>query len=236
MILRCFMTVILGCSGLQAADFPKEKSFTNSIGMEFVRIEPGVFRMGNDNRLEDAVLKVTESDGKRAVWLPEKGDYDERPVHKVNITKPFYLGVLEVSNTQFERFDPRHAHLRGKLGFSIDDQEAVVFISWQEAKAFCSWLSKKEGLPYRLPTEAEWEYAARAGTTTAFSTGELLPAAYLNKPDNSWYPAPGRSQGRDSLALLHVGRTPANPWGLRDMHGNVEEWCEDWYGPYLPED
>ena len=227
------VVALLAVGSLAAADFPKDPRFTNSIGMEFVRVEPGSFRMGNDARLDDSIVKVTEADGKRAVWLPASGDYDERPVHNVRITRPFYVGVLEVTNAQYERFDPRHAHLRGKLGFSIDSDEAVVFVNWYEAKAFCDWLSLKEGLPYRLPTEAEWEYAARAGTTTAFSTGDTLPAAYLNKPDNSWYPAPGRSRGRDNLTLLHVGKTSANPWGLHDMHGNVEEWCEDWYGPYV---
>jgi sulfatase modifying factor 1 len=234
MKLRICIAVLLTAGSLGAADLPTGKRFTNSIGMEFVRIEPGEFLMGHDARLADAVLKVTEADGKRAVWLPARGDYDERPVHRVRITRPFYMGVYEVTNAQYERFDPRHAHLRGKFGFSIEDDEAVVFVSWHEAKGFCQWLSDKEGLPYRLPTEAEWEYAARAGTATVFSTGDTLPAVYLNKPDNSWYPAPGRSRGRDSVALLHVGKTPPNPWGLYDMHGNVEEWCEDWYGPYEP--
>ena len=228
---NCVLVAFLAVGLLAAADFPTDQRFTNSIGMEFARIEPGGFRMGNDAKLDDSIVKVTEADGKRAVWLPVSGDYDERPAHGVRITRAFYIGVLEVTNAQYERFDPRHAHLRGKLGFSIDSDEAVVFVSWHEAKAFCDWLSLKEGLPYRLPTEAEWEYAARAGTTTAFSTGDTLPAAYLNKPDNSWYPAPGRDRGRDNLTLLHVGKTPANPWGLHDMHGNVEEWCEDWYGP-----
>ncbi len=219
-------------ASLPGADLPVEKRFTNSVGMEFVRLEPGTFLMGNDRALADSVLKVTEGDGKRAVWLPATGDYDERPVHPVRLTRPYYLGVSEVTNEQYERFDPRHVNFRGKFGFSIDPDEAVVFVSWREAKAFCEWLSQKEGLPYRLPTEAEWEYAARAGTPTAFSTGDTLPGVYLQKPDNSWYPAPGRSQGRDNVALLHVGRKPPNPWGLFDMYGNVEEWCEDWYGPY----
>jgi len=230
--LNYFAVFMLAACALAAADFPKDGRFTNSIGMEFVRIEPGSFRMGNDARLDDSILKVTEADGKRPVWLPATGDYDERPVHNVRITKPFYMGVLEVTNAQYERFDPRHAHLRGKLGFSIDSDEAVVFVSWHDAKAFCDWLSIKEGLPYRLPTEAEWEYAARAGTTTAFSTGDTLPDAYLNKPDNSWYPAPGRSRGRDSLTAIYVGKTPANPWGLFDMHGNVEEWTLSTFKPY----
>jgi len=176
MKFRTCLAVLLTAGLLGAADPPTGKRFTNSIGMEFVRIEPGDFLMGNEAKLADAVLKVTEADGKRAVWLPARGDYDERPVHRVRITRPFYMGVYEVTNAQYERFDPRHAHLRGKLGFSIDSDEAAVFVNWHEAKAFCDWLSQKAGLPYRLPTVAEWEYAARAGTTTAFSTGDTMPA------------------------------------------------------------
>src|SRR5581483_9884155 len=106
--------------------------------------------------------------------------------------------------------------------------EAVVFVRWNDANAFCNWLAAREGSPYRLPTEAEREYACRAGTTTHYSTGDTLPAQYYtNNPGNDpWYPLLG-----SPVSLLR-GQTPANPWGLYDMHGNVEEWCADWYGPY----
>lgn len=213
---------------LISATMPTGTTFTNSSGMAFVRIEPGPFVMGNDTQLPEAVVKA-----RGQTWVPARGDYDERPAHKVTLSKPYYLGIHEVSNEQYEQFDRRHAYLRGKNGFSIDKDEAVVFVSWDEAKAYCEWLSKKDGLPYRLPTEAEWEYACRAGTTTAFSTGDTLPGEFLKNPGNSWYPVPSASRGRVEVVPLNVGRTPANPWGLFDMHGNVEEWCEDWYGPYL---
>ena len=160
------------------------------------------------------------------------GDPDEQPVHEVTISKPFYMGVCEVTNAQYEQFDPTHRHLRGKLGFSVESDEAVVFVSWYEAKAFCDWLSRKEGLAYRLPTEAEWEYACRAGTTTAFHTGDSLPSSFRKNVGRSWYPDPERCRGREEVVPLHVGRTMWNRWGLYDMHGNVEEWCCDWYGPY----
>ena len=200
--------------------------FTNSIGMSFVRISTGTYAMGywQTTALPTEILNVDQ-------WFPDHGDYDEKPSHSVTITQPFYLGAYEVSNAEYERFDPSHRTLRGKLGFSANDNEAVVFVSWTEAKAYCDWLSLREGQPYRLPTEAEWEYACRAGTTTHFWTGDTLPAQYQKNPGNCWYPDPNRS-GPTNIVPLAVGQTLPNPWGLYDMHGNVEEWCYDWYGPY----
>lgn len=193
-----------------AAEPPSEKTFTNSLGMRMVRIEPGQFVMGSR----------------------EGGDFDERPAHPVRITRPFYLGATEVTNAQYEAFDPDHRRLRGKLGWSKADDEAVVFVSWHDAQRFCRWLSEKEGRPYRLPTEAEWEYACRAGTTTAYHPGDRLDdKAFHKNVGESWFPDPEQSRRFGPVPLV-VGQTPANPWGLFDMHGNVEEWCLDWYGPY----
>lgn len=217
----------LGIPLLLGADLPTQRTFTNSLGMVFVRIEAGEFMMGNEAELPAALVKAPGQ-----TWVPARGDYDERPAHKVRLTRPYYLGMVEVTNEQYEQYDRLHVYLRGKNGFSIDNNEAVVFVSWEDAKAFCDWLSAREGLPYRLPTEAEWEYACRAGTTTPFSTGDNLPPVFLKNPGNSWYPAPTASRGRADVVPLPVARTPANPWGLFDLHGNVEEWCLDWYGPY----
>jgi len=153
-------------------------------------------------------------------------DFDEKPAHRVNISKPFYMAACEVTNAQYEQFDLSHRQLRGKNGFSKEDDEAVVFISWHEAKAFCDWLSKKEGVPYRLPTEAEWEYACRAGTMTPFWTGFSLPEEFHKNARRTSF------QDQNDIVPLTVGQTRPNPWGLYDMHGNVEEWCCDWYGPY----
>lgn len=173
--------------------------YTSLLGMEFVRIEPGAFQMGS-----------------------EDGDFDEVPVHSVTISEPFYMGTFEVTNAQYEQFDPNHGSIDHR-GFSHEPNEAVVFVSWQDANDFCQWLSQFEGLPCRLPTEAEWEYACRAGTTTAYHTGETLPGEFLKNAEQTWGPEP---------VPLHVGQTPPNPWGLYDVHGNVEEWCSDWYGSY----
>lgn len=152
-------------------------------------------------------------------------DYDEQPIHKVNITHPFKMSVTEITNAQFEAFRPEHKVLRGKNGLSLEDDEAVVYVSYVDAVAFCEWLSRKEGKNYRLPTEAEWEYACRAGTYYLYNTGDGLPEAYRKNQQTA----------RDLKPVsLKVGQTPPNAFGLCDMHGNVEEWCLDWYGPYLP--
>lgn len=206
-LLVAAVSVALRCAG---GELPGEKTLTNSLGMRLVRIEPGSFLMGSR----------------------EGGDFDERPAHSVRLSGPFYLGVTEVTNAQYEKFDPNHRGLRGKLGQSMEDDEAVVFVSWHDAERFCRWLSAKEERSYRLPTEAEWEYACRAGTTTAYSTGNRLDdKAFQKNVGMSWFPDSDR-RFKDSPVSMAVGRTPQNPWGLCDMHGNVEEWCLDWYGPY----
>lgn len=167
-----------------------------------VEIPPGIFFMGSEGMGED---------------------YDEAPVHKVIISHPFHMGITEVTNAQYEHFCPEHKILRGKDNVSIGDDEAVVNVSYQDAVDFCDWLSRKEGRTYRLPTEAEWEYACRAGTYTLYYTGDGLPAAMQRN----------QIVARDYESVsLRVGQTPANAFGLYDMHGNVEEWCLDWYASY----
>lgn len=169
--------------------------------MEMCRIRPGTFLMGSDT----------------------SGASDEAPAHRVMLTYEFFMGVTPVTNAQYELFDPAHHDLRGKKGLSVRDNEPALFVSWQDAGNFCSWLSKMENKPYRLPTEAEWEYCCRAGTQSAYSTGDTLPEQYYRV----------QQEKRDITPVdLTVGRTPANAYGLKDMHGLVEEWCGDWYGPY----
>ncbi|HUW17803.1 MAG TPA: SUMF1/EgtB/PvdO family nonheme iron enzyme [Sedimentisphaerales bacterium] len=231
----CFVIVPPPPKIVQAAEAPIEKEYTNSIGMKFVRIEPGRFTMGFEGKTLPNELLTSPS-------VFPAGDFDEHPAHEVEMTKPFYMGMFEVTNAQYELFDPLHREFRGKLGFSKADNEAVVFVNWYNAVTFCKWLSEKEGLPYRLPTEAEWEYCCRAGTTSVFSTGETLPKPFHKNVIRSWYPDPRTAdeiidpkwvnRKETVLPCLTVGQTPANPWGLYDMHGNVEEWCYGSYGPY----
>lgn len=151
-------------------------------------------------------------------------NFDEIPVHRVTLTKDFKMGATEVTNAQYEQFRPGHRALRGKNGLSVGDDEAVVNVSYDDAVAFCEWLTRKEGKTYRLPTEAEWEYACRAGTYWDYYTGDGLSDELCRN----------QTIVRDLKQVsLQVGKTRPNPWGLYDMHGNVEEWCLDWYGPYV---
>jgi len=214
-LLSAFFAILIGFSGTAKG---QANAYTNSIGMKMVRIEPGSFMMGQE-RGTDLPLSLTYGD---RYFMG--GEVDEQPVHKVVISKGFFMSATEVTNAQYEQFDPSHREYRGRMnGLSSGDDEAVVYVSWHDAEAFCEWLSRKEGKVYRLPTEAEWEYACRAGTKTYFNTGDTLPKIYWKEQ---------KHKSRPTKVSTRVGVTPANAWGLHDMHGNVEEWCYDWYGLY----
>lgn len=217
-------------------------SLLDHTGAEYVRIEPGTFLMGEQNKIPltmceplaymtRAELQAMFPHGDPAHFvlsdvLFEDGDPDEHPSVLTRIHAPFYLGVTQVTNQQYEVFDPEHRKLRGKFGFSKGDDEAVIYVSWHEAEAYCKWLAEREGKPFRLPSEAEWEYAARAGTRSLFSTGDRLPDLYVKNARVTDF------QSAEDKVSLRVGQTPPNPWGLYEMHGNVEEWVGDWYAPY----
>ncbi len=211
----------------------QQAGLTNDLGMAFVAIPAGSFMMGAPFS-GGAPPGSPDADPADVAG----GEYDEAPAHVVRLARPFLMAETPVTNAQYERFDPDHARFHGYLGFSQGDDEAVVQVNWHDAVAFCAWLSAQDGRHYRLPTEAEWEYAARAGTTTRYWTGDTLPETFHRNQRLTWYPDP--TEGPYDLAQeappLTVGQTPANPWGLRDVHGLVEEWCLDWYGPYLPGD
>jgi len=202
------------------------KETVNSIGMKLVRIEPGMFIMGQDGPASDYAL----------VKHPDKfddSDWDEKPAHRVTIAAPFYMGATEVTLGQYRQFKPA---FRGAEG---DRDDALNSVSWDQATAFCEWLSQKEGKSYRLPTEAEWEYACRAGTKTLFYTGDTLPDGFQPWTDQA---GPRERFFKDAalpnayrsgkITNLRVARAAPNPWGLYDMHSNLAEWCRDWYGPY----
>jgi formylglycine-generating enzyme required for sulfatase activity len=171
----------------------------NSIGMVLVPIPAGEFMMG------------------------------DQPLHRVALTKSFYLGRTEVTQGQWKAVmgtTPWKGYSFVKEGGDYP----AVYVSWEDAVEFCRKLSAKEGVEYRLPTEAEWEYACRAGTTTVYSFGddESQLGEYAWIEENTQY----AGEGYDHI----VGQKKPNPWGLYDMHGNVFEWCQDWYGEYPSDD
>ena len=201
---------------------------TNSIGMELVLTPPRGVMTGLPKSNDDADSSAQrEPQGKMS--LVQSGEFlmgapesdedrtnDERPQHRVRITKPFYLGVTEVTQEQYEQVMGKNpSENKG------DPQRPVEMVSWEDAAEFCRRLSKKEAKQYRLPSEAEWECACRAGSTTKwyFGDDESQLGAY------AWY---------DLVVVTTnpVRQKKPNAWGLYDMHGNVCEWCSDWYGRY----
>lgn len=147
---------------------------------------------------------------------------DEGPQHEVTISKPFYLGVCEVTQEQYKAvIGSNPSHFRGL-------HNPVENVSWDDAIEFCRRLSNKTGYAVRLPTEAEWEYACRAGTTTPFHTGQTISTSQANYVGGLFVYGHGR-EGIFREKTMAVGSFKPNAWGLYDMHGNVWEWCGDWY-------
>ncbi len=159
--------------------------------------------------------------------------------HEVTISKPFYMGKYEVTQAEWKSV------MRSNPSYHEGDDLPVEQVSWYDALEYCNKRSKNEGLPpvykingnnvkwdrgsngYRLPTEAEWEYACRAGTTTPFNTGYNITTDQANYDGD--YPYNGNAKGIYRGKTTPVGSFPPNAWGLYDMHGNVYEWCWDWY-------
>lgn len=211
--------------------------YTNSIGMKFKNISPGCFYMGScrEAKYLEAENKLRKQVGEplitREVRCPSGASADvdalfrEIPQHKVCITKGFQLGIYEVTVGQYKKFiadSGRNELLTDFITGSHSDKAAVSGVSWNDAQDFIKWLNKKEGgNHYRLPTEAEWEYAARAGTTTIYSWGNEVDLVF----DYAWcIPTIG---DKEYFYAHEVGRKKPNPWGLYDMHGNVWEWVQD---------
>lgn len=157
---------------------------------------------------------------------------DEKPAHKVTLNKSFQLGKCEVTFIQYDYYvweQRRHGENVVYLADSSFGRfsKPVINVSWEEAVAYAEWLKERTGQPYRLPTEAEWEYAARAGMDTAYSWGSAIGEGNANCADSSCKD--------DYLSAAPVGSFLPNPFGLYDMHGNVYEWCQDAYGDYPAE-
>lgn len=240
----------------------------NTLGMRFTLVPAGEFLMGSEESPHTLAAAYPQLEYTRFLELK-----DEAPVHRVRITRPFYLGQHEVTVGQFRRFlqasgyrpeseadgtggygynpaydparsvrgdafegrDPRYSWRNP--GFAQTDDHPVVNVSWNDAVAMAKWLSEQEGARYRLPTEAEWEYAAHAGTRTRYHSGDapqsLLKVANVFDRDaaRNWIKWTGQAlDGEDGFAFTApVGSFAPNAFGLYDMHGNVWEWCSDWH-------
>ena len=176
-----------------------------------------------------------------------RGLPDERPVSEVEITSPFWMSELEVSNALYQCFDPTHdsryLDLPGKdlstPGLPANEPgQPVIRVTWQEAMAFCKWLSEKTGRKFTLPTEAQWEWACRAGTNSELNYGNInanfAPFANLAGAEAKVelpYPTIPTVSDRQAYAQK-LGAYKPNAWGLKDMHGNVAEWTRSSYKPY----
>ena len=243
---------------------PKELTVDlgGGVKMKMVLIPAGEFMMGSGESEKDTAAFLNKTYGE-AIF--DSTDFqDEHAQHRVRITQPFYLGSYHVTRGQFRQFvkhtgyeiDAEKGESPGAYGWNHEkrefefykdyswwnagleqtDEHPVVNVSWHDAVAFCKWLSKKEGKTYRLPTEAEWEYACRAGTTTRYTSGddpETL-AKVGNVADATFKPKfpdwKGTIMASDGYVFTSpVGSFKPNAFGLYDMHGNAMQWCADWY-------
>jgi formylglycine-generating enzyme len=198
--------LMVGCGGEETTKVVEEDESTSftiaNLSMEMLWVEPGTFEMGSPNTVAGRDNNETQ--------------------HTVTLTEGFWLSKHEVTQAQWEEVMGNNpSHFKGA-------NRPVEKVSWNGIASFCEKITEAEreagrlpaGMAYQLPTEAQWEYACRAGTTTAFSFGDSLTSDQAN------IIVGGPHETTD------VGKYPANAWGFHDMHGNVWEWCADWYGNY----
>jgi formylglycine-generating enzyme required for sulfatase activity len=236
------------------------KTITNSIGMKLTLIPAGEFQMGGEESVESVVKYFNTNYG-----IDSKADTfkDEHPQHRVRITRTFYLGTYPVTLGEFLKFyhdanykceaerdgkggwgysgsektpiQRRREFLPWNTGFRQEMDHPVVNVSWNDAVAFCQWLSNKERKTYSLPTEAQWEYACRARTTTRYYSGDDAEtlAEVGNVADSTAkkkFPTWTAIRANDGYVFSSpVGKFRPNAFGLYDLHGNVYQWCADWY-------
>ena len=216
---------------------PVEASVTldNAQPMQFILIPPGEFLIGTDQR---RLTELTESEPLKLTDLARKVLRAEHPQHLVTISKPFYISRFEVTNSQYAEFcrltayQPPWVKEVGQPGGKAATSEEptppagdlpVASITWDDAMAFCGWLADKSDFSHvTLPTEAEWEFACRAGTTADWSFGEDVQSLR----QYCWF-------SENAQGVAHqVGQLSPNPWGVYDLHGNVAEWCRDHWRQY----
>jgi len=197
------------------------------VAAAFLLWVPGLDSKGSEPIPKEITIQIGENVSMKLALIPagkfmmgsppgEANRSGEEPQHEVTISKPFYIGVTEVTQAQYEAvMGTNPSRFKGATN-------PVDTVSWNDATKFCKKLSKKTRYVVRLPTEAEWEYTCRAGTTTRFSFGDDESAL----GDYAWY------ECNSGSATHPVGQKKPNAWGLFDMHGNLWEWCADWYGDY----
>ena len=197
----------------------------NSIGMKLSLIPPGEFKMGSNISAAEVSRRSRLFDDAFDSLNEEKYFADEHPQHQVRISEPFYLGTTEVTQGQWKRVMGRSPVSEAFNAFHVKEgtDYPAGYVSWEDAIGFCEALGKRESATYRLPTEAEWEYACRAGTTTAYHFGDAISRL----GEHAWF---GKNTFDVDEKYAHrVAQKLPNQFGLHDMYGNLWEWCADWY-------
>ncbi len=202
---NCLLIVVAIQALVRAEEPAPPKNVTNSLGMKFVWVPPGTFLMGSPKE--------------------EKERKNDEAQHPVKLTKGFYMAVTPVTQEEWTAIMEKNPSK-----FQGDKNLPVEQVTWNECQDFIKKLQAKDQKPYRLPTEAEWEYACRAGTTTPFYCGTTISTDQANYNGNYVYGDGQKGHYREKT--MPVGSFPPNDWGLHDMHGNVWQWCQDSFEEY----